>query len=66
LQDRAQRVTPVAIAMYRIPGVPLTIVVDDVGRIDLVRAGVFSAAAADSLVALLRTQQAPGELVGKR
>jgi peroxiredoxin len=57
---------PVAIAMYRIPGVPITMAVDGVGQITLVRAGVFSAAAADSLVALLRTEQAPGRLVGRR
>jgi peroxiredoxin len=56
---------PLTIAMCRIPGVPLTMAVDSVGRIGLVRAGVLSAAGADSLAAFLRTGHAPREQVGR-
>jgi peroxiredoxin len=49
---------PIAVAMLRIPGVPLTLTLNPVGRIMMVRAGTFTAAAADSLTASLSTGSA--------
>jgi peroxiredoxin len=51
---------PVGAALYRIPGVPLTMVLDDVGRILLVRSGLFPRVAAESLAAAVRANGKPG------
>jgi hypothetical protein len=44
-------------ARYRIPGVPLTLVLDEVGRLVLVRPGVFTGPAVDSLVLLFADEE---------
>jgi peroxiredoxin len=53
-------------AMYRIPGVPLTMVFDAMGRIRLVRPGRFTGAGRDSLVSFLSSQQAFVDGVARR
>jgi hypothetical protein len=45
---------PLGAARYRIPGVPLTMVIDEVGRIRLVRSGLFPLVAADSLASAVK------------
>jgi peroxiredoxin len=57
---------PGAAAMYRIPGVPLTIVIDDLGRIRLVRPGRFTRTAGDSLAAFLSIERTRGDGVARR
>ncbi|MEX1999323.1 MAG: hypothetical protein WD934_06515 [Gemmatimonadales bacterium] len=42
-------------AIYRIPGVPLILVIDEVGRITGVRSGAFPVAVVDSLVRAVRS-----------
>jgi hypothetical protein len=57
---------PRDISMYRIPGVPLTVVIDDVGRIGLVRPGRFTSVGADSLASFLSAQWSTTDDVARR
>ena len=45
------------VSMYRIAGVPLTMVINEMGRIGLVRPGRFTSAGADSLASVLSAQR---------
>jgi peroxiredoxin len=57
---------PLAHARYRFAGVPLTMVIDEVGRIRLVRPGRFTRAAADSLQTYLSARGETAEVVAQR
>jgi len=54
------------VSMYRIPGVPLTMVIDDMGRIGFVRPGRFTSAGADSLASFLSVQRSTTDDVARR
>jgi peroxiredoxin len=55
-----------AAGVYRIRGVPVTVVVDQAARVRLVRPGRFTPAAADSLIRFLAADPAAGGVVAGR